>query len=81
MEATETFVFVLGARPKEWRKVIVRDRHTGQLAEVSLQGEEPPIDEGDPGRTFVVKKGELYLPDEEVVQHKPQHFRPTSRTP
>ena len=81
MEATQTFVFVLGARPPEWRKIVVRDRHTGKLAEVSLQGEEEPIDPGDTGRTFVVKKGELYLPDEEVVVHKPQHFRPASRTP
>jgi len=81
MEALETFVFVLGARNPVWRKIIVRDRHTGQLAEVSLQGEEPAIDPGDEGRTFVVQKGKLYLPDEEVVRHKPQHFRPTTRTP
>ena len=79
MEALETFVLVLDARNPVWRKIIVRDRHTGQLAEVSLQGEEPPIDPGDDGRTFVVQKGKLYL--QEVVRHKPQHFRPTTRTP
>jgi hypothetical protein len=44
VQATETFLFVLGARQPEWRKVVVRDRKTGQLAEVSLQGEEDPID-------------------------------------
>ena len=78
VEATDTFLFVLGARPPEWRKVIVRNNRTGQLAEVSLQGEEDPIDPGDEGRTFLVKKGDLYLPDDEVVQHKPQHFRPAA---
>jgi hypothetical protein len=76
VEATVSFVFVLGARNPEWRKVVVRNNRTGQLDEVSLQGEEDPIDEGDPGRTFIVAKGELFPADAEVVQHKPQNFRP-----
>ena len=80
LEATETFLFVLGARAPEYRIAVVRDRHTGRLAEVPLT-EFPPIDEGSDGQTFVVKKGDLYLPTDTVVQHKPQHFRPTSRTP
>jgi hypothetical protein len=48
VECREAFVGVIGARPPEFRTAIVRDRHTGQLAEVTLN-ELPPIDEGDPG--------------------------------
>jgi hypothetical protein len=32
VECLETFIVTLGARPVEWRKAIVWDRHTGQLA-------------------------------------------------
>lgn len=77
MEATETFLFVLDAKQPEYRVEVVRDRHTGQLAEVPLT-EYPPIDPGSEGRVFLVTKGNLYLPDDEVVQHKPQHFRPAA---
>jgi hypothetical protein len=80
LEATETFLFVLDARQPEYRVEVVRDRRTGKLAEVPLT-EFPPLHEGSEGRVFLVTKGELYLPTEEVVQHKPQHFRPTTRTP
>jgi hypothetical protein len=34
VECREAFVGVIGARPPEYRTAIVRDRHTGQLAEV-----------------------------------------------
>lgn len=80
LEATETFVAVFDARPKKYRMVIVRDRHTGKLAEVPLT-ELPPEDEGSEGRDLLVKKGDIFTPDDEVVKHLPQHFRPTSRTP
>jgi hypothetical protein len=80
MEATETFLFVLDARPPEYQVEVVRDRHTGRLAEVPLT-EYPPLDPGSEGRVFLVKKGDMYLPDDEVVQHKPQHFRPAAPRP
>lgn len=80
VEATETFVHVADARPVEYQKRIVRDNHTRKLAEIDIH-ELPPLDPGSEGRTFVVAKGELYLPDDEIVQRKPQHFRPTTRTP
>ena len=76
MEATMAFVAVLDAAPPRWREVVVRDRHTGKLAEVSLVGEEEPIDPGDPGRTFAVQKGERFPPDAEIVVRKPAYFRP-----
>lgn len=76
MEATIAFVAVLDARAPKWREIVVRNRHTGRLAKVSLHGEEEPIDPGDPGRTIVVRKGERFLSDDEIVVRKPALFRP-----
>jgi hypothetical protein len=45
VECREAFVGTIGARPPEWQKALVRDRHSGQLAEVTLH-ELPPIDGG-----------------------------------
>jgi hypothetical protein len=49
VEANEAMVVTVGARPIEWQKRIVRDRHTGKLAEIDIH-ELPPVDEGDLGR-------------------------------
>ena len=58
----------------------IRWRSSAQPDRTSLarfhSREYSPLDPGSEGRTFLVKKGELYLPTDEVVQHKPQHFRP-----
>jgi hypothetical protein len=37
-------------------------------------GEEDPIDPGDLGETLVVAKGEKFMSDHTVVQHRPQLF-------
>jgi hypothetical protein len=74
MQAREAVVVVVGARAPEWRTRIVRDNKTGRLAEVSLVGEEDPIDPGDPGRTYVFKKGERVLSDHEAVIDCPGMF-------
>ena len=63
---------VLGARAPVYRTVIVRDRHTGKLAEVPLAPcEAPPIDEGDEGTTYVFAKGEKVPADHPVVIERP----------
>lgn len=41
-----------------YQKSIVRDNRTGKLAEIEMNSELPPVDEGDPGRTYVFKKDE-----------------------
>jgi hypothetical protein len=45
MEAKEAIVIVVGARPPEFQRKIVRDRHTGKLVEVELN-ELAPVDPG-----------------------------------
>jgi hypothetical protein len=67
------FVWVRGARAPVYKKAVVRDRKTGLLAEVPLT-ELPPLDEGDPGETIVVAKGERLLSDHPAVQAKPMYF-------
>jgi hypothetical protein len=73
VEAVEACVVVVGARPPEYRTAIVRDRHTGKLAEVTLN-EYPPIDEGDDGMTYVFKKGEQVRADHPAVADCPSAF-------
>lgn len=75
VKAREACVVVVGARPPEFRKVIVRDRHTGLLAEVELApSESPPIDEGDEGHTYVFRRGEEVDPDHPAVEASPGSF-------
>jgi hypothetical protein len=75
MEAREACVVVVGARPIEYAKRIVRDRHTGKLVEIDLH-EAPPVDEGDPGRSYAFAKGERVWPDHEAIAACPSLFRP-----
>ena len=74
MQANEACVVTVGARPIEYQKRIVRDRHTGKLAEVDLH-ELPPVDEGDLGRSYVFKRDERVRADHEAVADAPGCFR------
>ena len=49
VRAKQAMVVTVGARPPEWQKRIVRDRHSGKLVEIDMNPELPPIDEGDLG--------------------------------
>jgi hypothetical protein len=75
LEAKETIVIVVGARPIEYQKKIVRNRHTGKLVEIDLH-EAPPVDEGDEGTSYVFKRGEKVWPDHPAVEACPGAFRP-----
>ena len=66
----------VGARAPEWRTVVVRDRHTRRLVEVSLVGEEDPIDPGDPGTAYVFKQGEEVPADHPAVLDAPGALAP-----
>jgi hypothetical protein len=57
---------VVGARPPVYQKALVRDNRTGKLAEIDMNPELPPLDEGEPGRTYVFK------PNEEVEADHPR---------
>ena len=75
MRARVAFVWVEGARPPVPKVEIVRDRRTGLLAEVALaEIEHPLVDEGDPGVTHVVSKGEVLFDDDPIVRAKPFYF-------
>ena len=79
MQCTEAFVWEDGGKPPIYRTVIVRDRHTGRLAEVPLAPvEAPPIFEGEAGTTHVFAKGEKVPADHAACLAKPQYFVPTS---
>ena len=79
MAAKLSFVWVEGASPPVYKTSIVRDRHTGRLAEVPLAPcEHPPIDEGDDGVTHVFANGEKVTADHPAVAANPQYFVPAS---
>jgi hypothetical protein len=75
MVTNEACAITVGARPIEWQKRIVRDRHTGKLAEIDVH-ELPPVDEGDLGRSYVFTRGEQVPADHEAVLDAPGCFRP-----
>jgi hypothetical protein len=74
VEARDTVVVVVGARPIEYVKRIVRDRHTGKLVEIDIH-EVPPVDEGDEGIPYVFKAGEKVRRDHPAVEACPGAFR------
>jgi hypothetical protein len=75
VEATNACVITVGARPVEWQRRIVRDRHSGRLADIEIH-ELPPVDEGDLGRSYVFTRGERIHADHEAVLDGPGCFRP-----
>jgi hypothetical protein len=75
MQANEACVVVVGARPVEYQYRYVRDRHSGKLAYIPIH-ELPPLDEGDPGRSYVFTRDERVRADHEAVRDSPSSFRP-----
>ncbi len=73
VKAREAIVVVVGARPPEFQKRIVRNRHTGKLVEVELH-ELLPVDEGDLGRPYAFARGEEVDADHEAVLDCPGAF-------
>lgn len=77
--AKETFLYVEGARAAVPQTRIVRNRHTGQLAEVALAPSEAPfLDEGDEGTWYTVVRGERYPADYPPCVARPAQFHPCS---
>ena len=74
MIAKEACVIVVGARPIIYRKHIVRDRHTGKLAEIDIH-DEPYADPGDEGTSYVFRKGEAAEADHPAVLDAPGLWR------
>jgi hypothetical protein len=75
MRAREAVVVVVGARPIEYQKRIVRDRHTHKLVEIDLH-EAPPVDEGGEGISYVFKRDEEVWSDHPAVLDAPGCFLP-----
>jgi hypothetical protein len=74
MIAKEACVIVVGARPIQYRTHIVRDRHTGKLAEIDIH-DEPYADDGDPGTSYAFRKGEAAEADHPAVLDAPGLWR------
>jgi hypothetical protein len=75
MQAKVAMVVIVGARAPVYQTTIVRDRHSGRLAEVPLAPiEAPPIDEGSEGTAFTFAKGERVLSDHPAVEWHPAGF-------
>jgi hypothetical protein len=81
VQAREAVVITCGARAPTYETKIVRHRISGQLHEVPLNPERPPLDPGDEGRWYVFKKGERVLSDHEAVVTSPGSFVPYIRPP
>jgi hypothetical protein len=75
LEVRENCVITIGARPIRYQKRIVRDRHTGKLAEIDIH-ELPPEDEGDLGVSYAFAKHEQVRVDHPAVKDAPGCFAP-----
>jgi hypothetical protein len=75
MRAKEAVVVVVGARPIEYQKKIVRDRHTNKLVEIDLH-EAPLVDEGSEGISYVFRRDEEVWSDHPAVLDAPGCFLP-----
>jgi hypothetical protein len=75
MRAKVACVVVVGARPIEYQKRIVRDRHTGKLVEIDMH-ELPPVDPGDEGIGYGFKADEEVWSDHPAVLDAPGCFLP-----
>ena len=71
----EAIVIVIGARPVEWHKIVVRDRHTGRLAEIDHHERGPKVEE-KLGTPYVFARGEEVDADHPAVLAKPYAFVP-----
>jgi hypothetical protein len=75
LRAREACVVVVGARPIQYQRKIVRDNHTGKLAEIDMH-ELPPLDEGSDGIPYAFKKDEEVWSDHPAVLDAPGCFLP-----
>jgi hypothetical protein len=73
LQAREAVCVIVGARAPVYETAIVKDRHTGRLAEVPLT-EYPPADPGSLGMTYVFRRGERVLSDHPAVLESPGSF-------
>jgi hypothetical protein len=73
VQAREACVIVVGARPIEYQRRIVRDRHTCKLAEIDMH-ELPPVDPGSEGIGYAFKAGEEAWADHPAVKDAPGLF-------
>jgi hypothetical protein len=73
LQAREAVCVIVGARSPTYQTAVVRDRHTGKLAEVPLT-EYPPLDAGSEGMTYVFRRGERVLSDHPACLASPGSF-------
>jgi hypothetical protein len=73
--AREAVVVTVGARAPVYRTTIVRDRHSGKLAEVPLT-EYPPLDPGSDGVFYTFKRHERVEASHPAVVTSPGSFIP-----
>jgi hypothetical protein len=77
VKARHAVVVVVGARPPVYQTRIVRDRHTGLLAEVALSpSEAEPLDWGDEGIPYAFARGEEVEADHPAALDCPSAFVP-----
>ena len=73
LQAREAIVINVDARPIEYQKRIVRDRHTGMLVQIDVH-EIPPLDPGSEGVPYSFKQGEKVRSDHPAVPACPGAF-------
>ena len=79
VKAKQACVIVVGARPIEWQRRIVRSNRTGKLAEIDMH-ELPPVDEGSEGIPYVFRADEETWDDHPAVVGSPSSFVPVDAT-
>jgi hypothetical protein len=79
VKAREACVITVGARPIRYQNRIVRDRHTGKLADIAIHELEPE-DEGSEGIGYAFTRGEEVEADHPAVLDAPGCFVPVEPT-
>ena len=68
-------MIVVGARPVEWHRIVVRDRHTGRLSEIDHHERGPKVPE-EVGVPYTFLRDEEVDSDHPAVRQSPHAFVP-----
>ena len=72
--AREAVVVVVGARPRVYGRITVKDRRTGLDVEID-DTDNPPLDEGDLGLSYAFREGQRVRASHPAVEACPGAFR------
>jgi len=75
----QPIVIEVGGIPRQWGRITVKDRKTGQDVEID-DTDGPPIVEEQPGTVYAFKEGQRVRRDHPAVEANPGAFRDVDAT-